>query len=68
MPNTYSPDWILNRSSTLYMDGTSIYYLRMPGEPGQRAHLRLDAQQAEALSTVIRACLETECPPHGVSN
>lgn len=55
-------EWILQRSDSVFMDGTTTYLLRMPGVPGVVAHLRLDEMQAFDLREVFLACLEAD--PH----
>jgi hypothetical protein len=61
MPDTYSVDnWILGPSSTVYMDGTADYYLRMPGKPGIVATLNLTLTRVAALREVLQACLDVE--------
>jgi len=55
--DTRSVDWVFTQSDTIYMDGTSIYYVRLPGKPGHVTSLRLTYTQAEGLRSVFAACL-----------
>ncbi len=57
MMDTYSADWVLSQSSTTYMDGTTVYYVRLPRLAGHVTSLRLDDLQAKKLREVIAACL-----------
>lgn len=38
-------DWVLGGSSTVYMEGRSVYYLRTPGKAGVKASLALMPQE-----------------------
>ena len=56
--NMYTPDWVLQDTSTVYMDGTAVYDLHHPGQPGIVARLVLPFDQAQLLREVITECLE----------
>lgn len=47
--NTNHIDWVLGGSSTVYMEGRSVYYLRTPGKAGIKAPLALMPQEYMAL-------------------
>lgn len=53
-------DWVLGASSTVYMDGRSVWYLRSPGKPGIRASLTLSDTEYQALRAYLIENLNLE--------
>lgn len=51
--NTNHIDWVLFGSSTAYMDGRSVYYLRAPGKASVRVTLTLMPHEYMELRTYL---------------
>lgn len=58
--NTRSIDWVLSGSSTVYMDGRSVYHLRNPGVPGIKASLALNVTEYAELRKYLIENLRLE--------
>jgi len=58
--NINSIDYVLGSSSTVYMDGKSVWHLRSPGKPGIRASLTLSDSEYKALRAYLLENLNLE--------
>lgn len=56
------PGWPLGESSTIYMDGTGVYYLRRHKKPGIVDQFVITKSQADNLNEVVNEAMAESAP------